>query len=325
MREGWPLKGTELRGRTTALRGTQSFVRVMQWCWQHPTAVALEVLWRWMFGGITIWLVLTRVVPVVLGSLGGRAGVSRLGLDRMTLLDPANVALRVAEVSGLVLPGLLSLAVWLGPLLLVLWIVLSTAGRMLVLRQVDRGLYQRPVTVAMLQLLRLVAFGTVLGLWGGLVRWAGLTTVAGPLARGEDPALVSYFAVVILGTLLLFVLWALLSWSFSLAPLLAVRADAGVVESLRQSLLGGGPLRMKLIEINLVMGVVKVALMVLFMVFSATPLPFESVTTPAFLFWWTSAIGVLYFVASDFFHVARQVAYLELWQAYKGEPVQKVT
>ena len=76
---------------------------------------------------------------------------------------------------------------------------------------------------------------------------------------------------------------------------------------------------MKLIEINLVMGVVKVALVVLFMVFSATPLPFESVTTPAFLLWWTAGIGVLYFVASDFFHVARQVAYLELWQAYKGE------
>jgi hypothetical protein len=28
---------------------------------------------------------------------------------------------------------------------------------------------------------------------------------------------------------------------------------------------------------------------------------------------------VLYFVASDFFHVARLVAYLQLWRAYEGD------
>jgi hypothetical protein len=29
-------------------------------------------------------------------------------------------------------------------------------------------------------------------------------------------------------------------------------------------------------------------------------------------------VTVLYLVASDFFHVARLVAYLELWRAYEG-------
>ena len=43
---------------------------------------------------------------------------------------------------------------------------------------------------------------------------------------------------------------------------------------------------MKLVEINLVMGIVKIALMVLALVFSACPLPFESVATPEFLTWW---------------------------------------
>ena len=301
-----------------ALRGTQSFVRVMQWCWQHPSAVALEVLWRWIFGATAIWLVMTRVVPVVTRALGGRQGIRRLGLDRMTLLDPTNVALRVAEVSRLVVPDLLALAVWLGPLLLVLWILLSTGGRLLVLRRVDRTLAARLGTVAVLQVLRVLAFALMAAVWLGMVRWAASTTVAGPIARGEDPGLVSYFSFVILGTLCVFVFWSLASWSFSLAPLLAMRMNIGVGRSLRRSFVSG-PLRMKLIEINLVMGVVKVALVVLFMVFSATPLPFESVTTPTFLFWWTAAIAVLYFVASDFFHVARQVAYLELWQAYRGE------
>jgi hypothetical protein len=79
-----------------------------------------------------------------------------------------------------------------------------------------------------------------------------------------------------------------------------------------------GPVRSKLVEINLVMGIVKIALIVLALVFSASPLPFESVTTPEFLFWWWLLVTGVYFVASDFFHVARQVAYLQLWRAYEG-------
>jgi hypothetical protein len=80
-----------------------------------------------------------------------------------------------------------------------------------------------------------------------------------------------------------------------------------------------GPLKGKLVEINLVMGIVKIALIVLAMVFSATPLPFESVTTPEFLAWWWVGVTVFYLVASDFFHVARLVGYLELWRAYEPE------
>ena len=76
----------------------------------------------------------------------------------------------------------------------------------------------------------------------------------------------------------------------------------------------GCRLAMQLAEINLVMGIVKIALIVLAMVFSATPLPFESVATTAFLLWWSLGVAVLYFVASDFFHVARLVAYLDLWR-----------
>jgi hypothetical protein len=92
----------------------------------------------------------------------------------------------------------------------------------------------------------------------------------------------------------------------------------GVGESLA-SAFRLGPLKGKLVEINLVMGIVKIALIVLAMVFSACPLPFESVATPEFLFWWWVGVALLYLVASDFFHVARLVAYLQLWRTYEGE------
>ncbi len=33
---------------------------------------------------------------------------------------------------------------------------------------------------------------------------------------------------------------------------------------------------------------------------------------------WYVAVGVWYLVASDFFHVVRLVAYVELWRAYEA-------
>ncbi len=125
-----------------------------------------------------------------------------------------------------------------------------------------------------------------------------------------------YCALVIVATLGLFTLWAVVSWVLSVAPLLAMLRGLGVTESLAAAF-RLGPLKGKLVEINLVMGIVKIALIVLAMVFSATPLPFETVTTPDFLVKWWIGVTVLYFVGSDFFHVARLVAYLQLWRAYE--------
>jgi len=143
-------------------------------------------------------------------------------------------------------------------------------------------------------------------------------TVTGPVASGGEPNLVGYFSLVIVTTLGLFTLWAVVSWALSVAPLLAMLKGLGVGESLAAAF-RLGPLKGKLVEINLVMGIVKIALIVLAMVFSATPLPFESVTTPGFLMWWWVGVTLLYLLGSDFFHVARQVAYLQLWRAYEGE------
>ena len=123
-----------------------------------------------------------------------------------------------------------------------------------------------------------------------------------------------FCALVIVLTLGLFIAWSTVSWWFGMAPLLAMLQGFGVGKSLGEAGRLKG-LRGELVEINLVMGIVKIALIVLAMVFSACPLPFQSVTTPEFLAWWWAGVGVLYLVGSDFFHVARLVAYLTLWRA----------
>jgi hypothetical protein len=167
-----------------------------------------------------------------------------------------------------------------------------------------------------LQMLRAVALiGTYL-VWYLAVHWAAnftLTQATSNPAAQDEPNLVLYCALVIIFSLGIFTLWALLSWVFSIAPLLVLLENLGIAGSLARSL-QLGPLKGKLIEINLVMGIAKLGMIVLAMVFSATPLPFEAVVHGTSLYAWWAVVTVLYLITSDFFQVARVVAFLELWE-----------
>ena len=271
------------------------------------------MLWRWLYGIPALLLVWHEAVKIL-----NATPVDVAALRRMTVVDPMGSAETIAQALAVLVPPVWQVAVWLVPLLLVGWVVVSSLGRTVVLRRADGRLHARPMTLIVLQALRMVALGGSFVVWFLCVQWVGRLTILGPLSVGGEPNLVGYFALVIVATLGLFTLWAVVSWVLSVAPLLAMLRGLGVGASLAAAF-RLGPLKGKLVEINLVMGIVKIALIVLAMVFSATPLPFESVTTPGFLMWWWVGVTGLYLVGSDFFHVARLVAYLELWRAYERD------
>jgi hypothetical protein len=299
------------------VRGTQSFVHTLSECWRRPSLTALEVLWRWAYGipaVLILWFEGSKILR--------ETPVDFAALRNMTVLDPMASAATLAKAMEALLPPVLRVALWLVPLMVVIWVVVSAVGRMMVLRRADRRLHRRVGTLIVLQAVRVVALLGSFAVWFWCVERVAEWTVTGPIAAGGEPNLVGYFALVILATLGLFTLWAVMSWALSVAPLLAMLRGLGAGESLAAAF-RLGPLKSKLVEINLVMGIVKIALIVLAMVFSATPLPFESVTTPEFLMWWWLGVMVLYFLGSDFFHVARQVAYLQLWRAYENTSVDR--
>ena len=291
------------------IRGTQSFVHTLAECWRRPSWTALEILWRWLYGIPALLLLRYEAVKIL-----NATPVDIAALRRMTVVDPMGAAQTIAQVLAVLLPSIWKVAVWLVPSLLAGWVVVSSLGRTVMLRRVDGRLHARPMTLMALQALRTAALAGSFVVWFLCIQSAGNMTILGPLSTGGEPNLVGYSALVIVATLGLFTLWAVVSWALSIAPLLAMLRGLSVAESLAAAF-RLGPLKGKLVEINLVMGIVKIALIVLAMVFSATPLPFENVTTPEFLMWWWAGVTVLYLVASDFFHVVRLVAYLELWRA----------
>lgn len=296
-----------------SVRGTQSFVRTLSECWSRPSLTAFEVLWRWMYGVpalVLLWFIGRRVLS--------QSSFDVAVLEGVTVTRPLDAAQALTTALTALLPAITSQVLWVAPLLMLVWVVWSSIGRTFVLRRAYPELHSRLGTTIVLQLLRTMALAAAFVLWFVYLRWAAATQVAGPLERGLEPNLVSYFALVIVGTLSVFAVWSILSWFLSIAPLLAMLRNLGVVQSLGAAL-RLGEVKGKLIEINLVMGIVKIALLVLAMVFSATPVPFESIATPTFLHIWWTVFTLLYFIASDFFHVARALAYLKLWGAYQQQ------
>ncbi len=310
--------------QTSPIRGAQSFVRTITECFKRPSLIALEVAWRWLYGIPAVTLVYFQLRAILLAATGGTLDPARLGLDRTLLADPVGAlsadplgaAGKFSATIALIAPDLAHLARWLLPLLIVTWIVVSSIGRTLVLRRADPTLHARPATLMVLQAIRMASLCAIFWLWYAIIAWSSRFAIGDAIAAGTEPNLVLYCAMVIVSSLGLFTLWAFLSWFLSIAPLLAMLRNIGPGASLAAAA-RLGPLKGKLIEVNLVMGIVKIALIVLAMVFSATPLPFQDVATPEFLAWWTAGVALLYLLWSDFFHVARLVAYLNLWRAFE--------
>jgi hypothetical protein len=283
--------------------------------WRRPSLTALEVLWRWAFGVVALWVLGTWGWLVWLAATDGTADPARVQLGHFNLTDPVAASERVAYAMGQIVPLALHVALWLAPALLAGWVVVSTFGRALVLRRMEPSLPARRGTMMVLGAVRITFLAAIFALWFWLLSWVGTATITGPASRNSEPNLVLYFALIIAMSLLLFVAWSAASWVLSIAPMLALLRGLGAWESLRAAT-KLGPMRGKLIEINLVMGIVKIALVVLAMVFSATPLPFQTYTTDGFLWSWWAGLAVLYLVASDFFHVVRISVCLALCRLY---------
>lgn len=290
------------------IRGTQSFVDTMARCWRRPSLLALELLWRWGLG-IPALLLVFHYGRQIYASVS----LTHTGVYQFSLQDPVIAAQIISAVMDVLLPPVRAVAIWLLPLLAVAWAIASGLGRMVVLHHYDPSLRRAPLLMVCMQLLRIVTLGGSLVAWFLCLHWIAMSSL-----DGGEPNLVGYFAKAIFLSLSVFTLWAIGSWVFSAAPLIALLENKGPFASLAAALhFGSGSLRGlrgKLVEINLVLGIVKLCLVVLAMVFSATLLPFQDELSATWFYAWWILISIVYLAASDFFQVTRLVAFIDLWR-----------
>ena len=292
------------------VRGTQSAVAQMGWVFARPSLTVVEVAWRWLIGApllLVCWTQANKILAVL--------PPSSTGLDQLTLQDPWVSSVRLADAWDLYRPHVLHVLVWLAPAAALAWAIVSGLGRNLVLKRLEPRVPLRPAAMIALQAAWLAVLGLTCWAWYRSIGWAAATHIG----TGTEPDLVGYSMWVIFLTLGFFTLWGLVNWPVSIAPMLVLLEDRSAPSAIREALRLGKGFRAKLVEINLVMGIVKLALLVLAMVFSSVLIPFSNEIGAGALHLEWVVVSVFYFVASDYFHVVRLKGFVEFWRTFRAE------
>jgi hypothetical protein len=294
------------------VRGTQSAVGQMGWVFSHPSLTTLEVAWRWVIGVPLVYVCWTEAQKIL-----AALPISATGLDLVSLQDPWTSAVRLTDAWAQYRPPVVHLLSWLAPAAAVAWVIVSGLGRNLVMMRLEPRVRFRPLPLMALQAVWLVLLAVTCWAWYGSIGWAAATHIG----NGGEPDLVGYAMWAIFLSLGFFTIWALVNWPVAVAPMLVLLEGRSTVSALVEALRLRRTFSSKLVEINLVMGIVKLCLLVLAMVFSSVLIPFsEQIGTSALHVEWI-IVSVFYFIASDYFHVVRLKGFVEFWRVFRGADV----
>lgn len=279
---------------------------------RRPSLVAIEIAWRWLIG-IPFLLICWQRGQQILAAFPLEAS----GAGSLDTRNPWVASVQLCNIAAFYEPHVVAVLRWLLPSAAIAWAVISGVGRNLLLMRMVPGVRFRPLTMILLQGAWLALFG--LTLWGWLVsmQWAAATHIT----AAAEPDLVGYFIWAIVLALAFFTAFALTSWALSIAPILALLENRrSTLSSLGEALKLGWGFTSKLAEINLVLGIVKLALLVVAMVFSAAPLPFSDELGPEAMHMVAAASAIFFLVANDLFQVVRLKAFVEFWKIFRGQP-----
>jgi len=276
---------------------------------RRPSLVAMEIAWRWLIG-IPFLLICWRQGQQILAAFP-------LESSGASTLDPQNpwvAAVQLTNIAAFYEPHVLAVLRWLLPVAALAWAIVSGLGRNLLLMRMEPRAHFRPIAMIVLQAAWLALLGFTLWGWLRCMQWAAATHIT----AGAEPDLVGYFIWTILLALCFFVAFALTSWVLTITPILVLLERHSALSGFGQALRVGRGLTSKLAEINLVLGIVKLALLVVAMVFSAAPLPFSDELGPGAMHLVAAASGVFFLIANDFFQVVRLKAFVEFWRIFRG-------
>ena len=291
------------------VRGTQLLVEHMGSVLRRPLLIAIEIGWRWL-AGIPILLMCWQQMQRILAAYP----LEDSGFNSIDAQNPWVAAVQLVGVWDYYRPHVLAVAHWLVPAAALVWIVASGLGRNLLLKRIEPQVRFRPLTLIGLQAAWMAFLALAFWCWFSAMQW----DAAAHISAAGEPDLIGYSMWAIFLTLGFFTAWALASWALSVAPLLALLERRSALSALAASLRLGKAFSSKLAEINLVMGIVKIALLVLAMVFSAAPLPFSDELGGSAMRLVLIGSTVFFLVANDFFQVVRLKAFVEFWRIFKA-------
>ncbi len=262
---------------------------------RDPALLLVEVLWRWSFGAVALFLLL----PFALLSGDFVAGDTAAWSSR----DPVLMAQAFLHLPAGLEGQRLRVAIGLLFAATTLWTLFGAVGRTVTLNRLERsGVSFRSILA--LQSLRAFCLWLVAAALAAIFAWDA--RIAG---HGPKPDLFLYSAVGVWSVILIGALWAVVNWHLSLAAVCCAKNAGGFGRSVRQALALSRSHSGDLLGVSLVFALWR--LMTLAIAFVLLFLPSALMATaPRTYFAWVIAVTLAYFAASDFLHIARMAGYL---------------
>ena len=273
-----------------------------------PGLLAMELLWRWSFGLGVLGLLLTawtRLRPVLM--------LDEAELRTLDTSNPVTLASQIVALFEPYAPLLLRVALWVAAGAALLWIVTATVGRTVITRALVRN--EMPTDVAnqakassrwpahaILHAARvLMLLIPAIGYLAGVL----LASLAGGT---ENP--ISAAILVLTPFFTACVLWSLVNWVLSLAPLFVEREGLGALDAIVAALNFVQRRRTELASIAQWNGALRTVVAVALTVLGAATL---SAGGPLWLRVALVALETLaYLVLSDWLLLARLAAYAQV-------------
>jgi len=273
---------------------------------RDPASFLVEVLWRWSFGIVALFLTLVACAVLLRQFEVSDMFLSAWRTQNFRLMGVIGLSILIKPAAKLfpALAELMALAAVLG----LVWSILSAAARRIVVRRLSSRAPLGFRTMLVVQGLRaLVALLAILLVMGSL---AGALYAA---TRGPQPDLFRFYQLSAPSVLVIIVLWLVLNWHLSMTGIFGQEGQGiGAARKLKQQAIrrhrsdfAGTAFIFLLLRC--------VALLVVVAIIGLTSS--MQAGSPQAYFALLVTVALAYFVVSDFLYVARTGAYLALGAA----------
>jgi hypothetical protein len=262
---------------------------------RDPALLLIEILWRWTFGAIALFLLLgfVAIQPEALA-----AGDSVQWISHDPILIAQSLLPVVADLaSHRTMMGLAVVTVT------ALWTLLGALGRTLTLSRLEK-ISVSFRTLLTLQFLRALCF------WLAVAALVVSILLESRIAlTGAQQDFFLYIALAGGSVILIGVVWSAANWVLMLAAVCCAKNAGGAARSIRQAVALVRSHSGDLFGVNLVFAVPRVIVLIIAFVLWFLPSSMLA-TAPKAYFAWTMVVTLGYFAVSDWLYLARLTGYL---------------
>ncbi len=269
---------------------------------RDPALVLAEIGWRWAFGAAAF-----ATVAYALGRLLATTHLNEADLLALRSRTPVLIADAVTHIVRDAWPRLATAAAIALPSLAVLWTFAAALGRAATLKALleqDRAALRPMLGLSFLRAALALA-GVLSVLAAALI--AGLAAV-----RGEENSPGVFLLVFLLLSFLVSLLWSVLNWYLSLAPVFAVRDGRNSVSAIAEAARAVRRNRGAFSSVSMVFGFVRLFAMTTAAILGLMPLALVGTVANEVVLVLIGLVTLGYFAFADFLYIARLAAYVRI-------------